>query len=139
MNIRILTLTVVLLSICADVYSQKKVRKVGKDTLFFKYDTNFLQKTEKDSSLFYLSNMHNNLREGLKLSFRLEELFNVKNGQPLNFKDYLKKRGLFNEDNFQYKYLRIFKKFEDYTVIFVDSTEYSDLKFYQANAILDIE
>lgn len=91
MNIKILILTVVLLSISADLYSQKKVIKVGKDTLFFKYDTNFLQKTEKDSSLFYLSNMHNNLREGLTLSFRLEELFNVKIGKPLNFKDYLKK------------------------------------------------
>ena len=42
MNIKILILTVVLLSISADLYSQKKVIKVGKDTLFFKYDTNFL-------------------------------------------------------------------------------------------------
>lgn len=126
-----------LLSAILSVNAQNKLKKVGKDTLFFYSDYSYLKKKVSDFGMAYVLKENDN--NDSNLVFMLEEVKSVKGNGLLNFKKFLKSPQFYNHQNSFHKQNKIFNRFSESVIIFIDTTDKGTSKFYKASVVLEID
>ena len=120
-----------------NLFAQKELRKVVKDTLFFNYDHSFLKKSESDSEMVYIE--ENKENSNATLHFEIEELRTFKLGKILDIKKFFHRPEFYNKEYSSYKNQKLYDRFSANEIIFVDTANCLEMKVFRAIVILRVE